>query len=660
MECTVAFLGRPDELVILDENATVGCLRAAFAEVVGVPPANIDMRSTEDVLLDDNEEPLMSAVDLGGRVEAAFTGAYAARAALQVAGDLSTSYEADDASAVSAHLRGVLLEKERLGDAEGLGLVLAAELVADEDVLAELTQRMIEEQGRRRRRETGEGLNLCTFVALAEALGRAPVIEDSEIIRIGKVGKAVVLLKKANEMRHLDALKALVKVDLIKQTCMTKYYGGEECLLNAVGQPWVEGAAVYLAAGWPVNYLDRISQDSCMTLAFPKQPAAPGSPPWTGLRSVGPETDAMLRLLVSYGAEAVHTVRYAGLRGLSPILEKLASSLDGVGPVADLRAADLFGRNVLHYAAECGQTHLVALAVERSVDVNAQDNAGHTPLHYAARHGNPDTAAALLACNGGAQHSVIRPGLLDKEGATVLHWACRHRQPEAARVLCSDERVRRQIDARDKKFGRTALEWAILANDAGSVAWLLQEGAAVGDAAALAASTGNADVLHAVVEHAGDACIDTLNRAGQSALYQATMSGSTDAIKYLLRRGANASMRNTTGETPLHEAVRSRCWEAAEILLEAPSVQVDAQAQCGSTPLHAAVYPVVHARFAALLLRYGADPSLCDCQGRSAAAVAAESPALAQVLSDPQAELPGSDCDTDRSSGDAESIGELW
>jgi uncharacterized protein len=101
------------------------------------------------------------------------------------------------------------------------------------------------------------------------------------------------------------------------------------------------------------------------------------------------------------------------------------------------------------------------------------------------------------------------------------------------------------------------------------------------------------------------------------------------AIEALLRAGADIHETDKNGVTPLHHAVRFRSPTAVATLLEHGANVNQVCRRSGSTPLHRAVTstgaPGTAGRneearqIIKLLLEYGADPSIKNRNGRTAA-----------------------------------------
>ena len=71
-------------------------------------------------------------------------------------------------------------------------------------------------------------------------------------------------------------------------------------------------------------------------------------------------------------------------------------------------------------------------------------------------------------------------------------------------------------------------------------------------------------------------------------------------------RGADPSLRGKNGNTPLHLAARGGHEEIVKVLLDQPSVEVDAKDNSGKTALHFACSEG-HRKVCQILLNFGAD-----------------------------------------------------
>ncbi|MBI3478713.1 MAG: ankyrin repeat domain-containing protein [Acidobacteria bacterium] len=135
-----------------------------------------------------------------------------------------------------------------------------------------------------------------------------------------------------------------------------------------------------------------------------------------------------------------------------------------------------------------------------------------------------------------------------------------------------------------------------------------------------AASLGRLDRLRECLRDA--AAVNSYSKDGFTALHFASYFGQPDSARLLLAQGAKADAvaSNPTQVMPLHSAASARNLDAARLLLE-HGAPVNAQQQLGWVPIHAAALngdrPMVD-----LFLKHGADPTIANDDGKTAAKVA--------------------------------------
>lgn len=109
--------------------------------------------------------------------------------------------------------------------------------------------------------------------------------------------------------------------------------------------------------------------------------------------------------------------------------------------------------------------------------------------------------------------------------------------------------------------------------------------------------------------------INSCDEGGATAVYLAAWKGYSAIVRHLLQNGADPTIVNNTGSTPLHEAASHNHLEAVRALLElAGSSLLDLRDRPGNYPLHGAVLNG-HREMVTLLLEYGANPNLPQDRG---------------------------------------------
>ena len=123
---------------------------------------------------------------------------------------------------------------------------------------------------------------------------------------------------------------------------------------------------------------------------------------------------------------------------------------------------------------------------------------------------------------------------------------------------------------------------------------------------------------------AAGAQVDAATDAGRTALMEAAERGDLVLVRLLLKHGAQVNRRTRIRHlqtSALHLACASGYEDVVVTLLEA-GADVNIQDEAGQTPLMDAAYG--NPRLVRLLLRYGADPSITNLDGKSATRIARE------------------------------------
>lgn len=173
---------------------------------------------------------------------------------------------------------------------------------------------------------------------------------------------------------------------------------------------------------------------------------------------------------------------------------------------------------------------------------------------------------------------------------------------------------------------RRGVHVAAQAGHVGVTAALLAAGADVGarygayslSTLEVVARNGRAGVVQMLIERGVN--MNTTGMEGSTPVHQAAHGGSAPAIDMLAKAEANIDKRNVKGATPIHLAAMQCYLEVAPALLR-HGAEVNTATTQILTPLHLAAGFAGSERAAEmvdLLLRWGADESVTDEEGRKA------------------------------------------
>jgi ankyrin repeat protein len=248
-----------------------------------------------------------------------------------------------------------------------------------------------------------------------------------------------------------------------------------------------------------------------------------------------------------------------------------------------LHAADPDGTTPLHYAVRNQDAAAVRALLAKNVPADAPNRYGVTPLDLAVETGNLEIVNALIAAGADINHAL-------PEGETVLMTAARTGNVPVIQALV---RHGARLETREGFYGETALIWAAAAGHTVAVRALLDAGADVNGRSASASWARN------------NAGLTRLSLGEWTPLMYTAREGALDAARALLERGADVNAQDPDGATALVLATIN-----------------------------------YHYDFAALLLKYKANPNLADTTGMAALYAAVDMSSLPWLFGRPEIPAP--------------------
>jgi len=236
--------------------------------------------------------------------------------------------------------------------------------------------------------------------------------------------------------------------------------------------------------------------------------------------------------------------------------------------VSKLRA-----KESLHGAVSDNDIQLVKQHLAAGANVNAKNEQGQTPIHLAAKTRKVKKEITELLIEKGADVNVKAV-----DGATPLH---RVATTEIAELLIEKGA---DVNVKDRK-GRTPLDFAVTGKRAETEELIRKNGGERGEYKMTiyqAANIGDLETVEKLLESGTD--VNQKNRQGYTPLMAA---GTKEIAEFLISKGASVNESTIFG-TALHEAVNSRRYEVAKVLLE-NGASVDAKTNVGKTPLDMAI-----------------------------------------------------------------------
>ena len=221
------------------------------------------------------------------------------------------------------------------------------------------------------------------------------------------------------------------------------------------------------------------------------------------------------------------------------------------------------GLAAIHLAAQNGHIDMLAVMIEKGVDVNLMEDApaepGTTPLHEACTYGHWDAVRLLMAA--GADDT-----MKNSKGETPAHCAVKNKKP--GNELTPEQRIQvlnelKNLDLPEDS-GKTPLmltQFLDLSTSRELLRFFIEKGADVNrtDNHGMTTLMLNAanfcrkDLIKLLIQSGAD--IHAADSQGNTVLYYSLKSDDAGTARYLIKKGANYNQPNNQGETPVQIAV---------------------------------------------------------------------------------------------------------
>ena len=245
-----------------------------------------------------------------------------------------------------------------------------------------------------------------------------------------------------------------------------------------------------------------------------------------------------------------------------------ATALRLLAEGADPNAVGPDGTTAIMYAAANDDIELVRALIKAGADVKLKNEFGTSAITEAAIIGSAPVLEALL--KAGADPNTRNP-----EGETPLMAVARSGKVDAARVLLD---ARADVNARETWGGQSALMWAAAQSQAEMVKLLASRGA---------------DLNARGVVRQWERKVITeprpkdMNKGGFTALLYAAREGCVECLRHLMEAGANPSIGDPDGVTPLNMALLNLHFDSAAYLVKA-GADINKWDLFGRSPLYMA------------------------------------------------------------------------
>lgn len=303
------------------------------------------------------------------------------------------------------------------------------------------------------------------------------------------------------------------------------------------------------------------------------------------------------------------------------VLSKNDHALNALLNRVDVNKPGAGGETALSVAASLGNVATVQTLLDAGADPLRLDDAGRTMLHAAVCSGMLDIIEIFL-------NAQVDPDKPDHNDATALHAALHYGHANACQALLDRGADPNRMDM----HGHAPLHIAIRRDNFEAFNALLKAGAdatqdsSAGSAVHLATFYDQPQMVRIL---AGlNAPLNTRDINGRTPLLCAVMNGKLGVATELIEAGADQTLCDYAGDSPLIHAIRSKNAYLIRILLPKAEARATADAvniigEGGKTALFIAASQG-NASLVQSLMDAGADPHVQDCTGKTILHAAAE------------------------------------
>lgn len=361
----------------------------------------------------------------------------------------------------------------------------------------------------------------------------------------------------------------------------------------------------------------------------------------------------MLTLLLQFGAD----INAKCLCGNTPLLNSVfegrsdAQLKQMVDNGANWNICNNNGNTVLHLAAEGGNCKALKYFGSIGAKINIINKYRETPFHFLSlTRKNFEEMLCLLLCHGADINAKSKSGntpileatfkgklemelkqmvekgadwkMRNKNGKSVLHLAVEGGNWEAFKYFVS---IGANVNITNKSAKMPVHFLSLTKNYFTDMLNLLLE---YGVDINAKSECGNTPILEAALHGRSNMELDQMvrygadwkicNNYGNTVLHLAVEGGNYEGFIYFLSMGANVNVANIYGEMPVHFlGLTNQNFDKMLVLLREYGADINAQSECGNTPLLSAACQGRSETELKQMVQNGADWKICDNHGNT-------------------------------------------